>query len=808
MRFLVLCGLLCGSVSAKAPEAIEIGPLNVADLPGGREADGIIGDFVLRNDRIEVLVSGNLHNRKANMGTNWGAPTPGCIYDFTYRGVANDQLTCFAPGKQEGQLSSVRILSATPERVVVRAELTPAAGKGIGRIHDYILEPEWQHVVVLSTYQNTTRKKQTVEVSPSWKGLTNEKERDGIFVGECQDPADRIAYGYAPMPLSEAVRGATGKVELAPGETRQFAAALVIAHGTAEAYARLSELLGKPVRRIRGQVVDADGKPAPWASILLDGDQDALSQFVDADGRFDFPIPAETKQLIVRDLGRPDLTAPLPAGDEPLTLRVKNAAGLDVAITDAQGKPMPCKVQFIGIEGTKTPRLGPNVRARGGENVYQSENGRFTQQLPPGVYRVIVTRGPEYDHIERTVQIEPGKIAKFEGRLERVIDSTGWISSDFHNHSTPSGDNYCGTDDRLINLAAEGVEFAPATEHNRIYEWAPHIERLGLAPFLATCTGMELTGNGPHLNAFPLKPVPHRQNNGAPDWNPDPRIAALTLRQLPGDVARRWVHLNHPDVVRNFNDENGDGKSDGGYRGLPDFVNAVELFGDGILKGPSFQWNTSEKPKNAEAWPFAWLQMLNRGIRIWTLAVSDAHATVGSAVGGWRTYLRSSSDDPAQVDVDELIASAKAGKSFVSTGPFLEVSTPDGIGPGGTVVNEKRVRLRVRVQCNTWTDIDRVAVLVNGRIDPRLDLRRSERPELFLPETVRFQQELLVPLDRDAHLIVVAIGENNTLEKAFGDTPRGKLRPVAYHNPIFVDVDGNGFEPNGDTLDQPYLKLD
>ena len=32
---------------------------------------------------------------------------------------------------------------------------------------------------------------------------------------------------------------------------------------------------------------------------------------------------------------------------------------------------------------------------------------------------------------------------------------------------------------------------------------------------------------------------------------------------------------------------------------------------------------------------------------------------------------------------------------------------------------------------------------------------------------------------------------------------RGQAAPAAMSNPIFVDVDGNGFQPNGDTLDAP-----
>jgi hypothetical protein len=31
------------------------------------------------------------------------------------------------------------------------------------------------------------------------------------------------------------------------------------------------------------------------------------------------------------------------------------------------------------------------------------------------------------------------------------------------------------------------------------------------------------------------------------------------------------------------------------------------------------------------------------------------------------------------------------------------------------------------------------------------------------------------------------------------------MRPVAFTNPIYVDVDGKGFQPNGDTLGRPLL---
>ena len=59
-------------------------------------------------------------------------------------------------------------------------------------------------------------------------------------------------------------------------------------------------------------------------------------------------------------------------------------------------------------------------------------------------------------------------------------------------------------------------------------------------------------------------------------------------------------------------------------------------------------------------------------------------------------------------------------------------------------------------------------------------------------------------LDQDSHIIVAAIGEGFTMEKVMG-TRFGKIPPTAVSNPIYVDVDGEGFQPNGDQLGLPLI---
>ena len=87
-------------------------------------------------------------------------------------------------------------------------------------------------------------------------------------------------------------------------------------------------------------------------------------------------------------------------------------SGIKFAVTKQDGSPTPCKAQFIGIEGTPSPKLGPVDRAHGCVDQYHSENGSFQVGLAPGKYKVVVTRGIEYDHFEKVVEIKEGNLKK------------------------------------------------------------------------------------------------------------------------------------------------------------------------------------------------------------------------------------------------------------------------------------------------------------------------------------------------------------------------------------------------------------
>ena len=244
-----------------------------------------------------------------------------------------------------------------------------------------------------------------------------------------------------------------------------------------------------------------------------------------------------------------------------------------------------------------------------------------------------------------------------------------------------------------------------------------------------------------------------------------------------------------------------------GFAGYENYIDAIEsqnFRGNAILSTAPwvlYRRGTSEQVR--EVREFVWLQMLNQGYRTRAIAVADAHSVYGNGVGGWRTYVTSSTDAPAKIDAKEIIRNAKAGQLILTTGPFLEV-TANGALPGSDITAKNgNVKLKVKIQCNDWVEIDRVQVLVNGRQIPELNITAMKNPKMFKSAPKVFETTFNVDLEKDAHLIVVAMGENYDLKTGYGTSANANLKPCAYINPIWVDVDGNGFQPNKDTLGWP-----
>lgn len=817
-----------------APEAFEITAKTTQLLPRGKEADGNIGDFLLRNDRVEAVISANLPLRRANMSTFYGADgiTPGCLYDLTLRGSNNDQITVFTPAQQQGAVSWVRLLPAK-EEVAVECVVTAESGGGISRRHVYSLRDGWQGIKVTTTLKNETGTPLKTAFQDRWTNFVKTGVApNGILWADSVDPADHCGYAVGPLEdPSGALKRPPG--ELQPGESVTYTRFLGVGTSPAAAVGAVCLQQGASAK-LEGFIQDAEGRPLTSGAVYLrplfavlapmptggkpgSNNPDSNGRlagiaYPDKNGRFECHLPPGRYKVTTTAPGRADIVSEI---DAPAHATVRSdvklgpAGSVLVDVLDEGGVSLPCKAQFLAQAGTEPVNLGPDQRAHGCRDQYHSEKGRFEVALPPGRYKVIVTRGIEYSHIEQTVEITAGRPVQVQGVLKRLVDTRGWVSADYHNHTTQSGDNVCGIADRLINLAAEHIEFAPTTEHNRIFDWRPEIKRLGLETFLQTVVGLENTGKGEHFNSFPFEPVPFTQDAGAPVWNQDPRITALTLREWQKTEPDRWLQINHPNIHSSFFENRGTGDKEGGFAGLVRMIDGYETqngSGSRILDGVPFHIGRGPQGGETVVWnrEFLWLQMLNQGRRTAAVAVMDAHSVFGNGCGGWRMYMPSASDEPSKIDWRENARAAKAGCSYLTTGPFLQVTTQNGDRPGATVRAEGgSVTLKVAVQCTDWIEIDRVQVLVNGRAPAEFNFTKALHPTLFKDGVLKFERDIQVPLKEDAHLIVVACSEHADLQTGFGSSSQSANRPLAYNNPIYVDVDGNGFQPNGDMLGFP-----
>ncbi|MDB4786333.1 CehA/McbA family metallohydrolase [Planctomycetaceae bacterium] len=491
-----------------------------------------------------------------------------------------------------------------------------------------------------------------------------------------------------------------------------------------------------------------------------------------------------------------------------ISLPLDAASGFQAEVYDKQGELIPVKATIYSLGGDH-PNFGLSSTRTFVENCVYSVHGQLYCPLDPGKYEMYFSRGPEYDMESRELEVVTGQMQQIKVQLERVVDTTGWISSDLHSHSSPSGDNTSDQYGRVENLLCEHLEFAPCTEHNRINSYTPHLKQMDLTHLMATCTGIELTGSptpANHQNAFPLHHHRHTQNGGGPraSFNPELQIERLAMWD---NNSKKLVQMNHPNLHQIYGDANTDGIPDEGFREMLRWTDVVEVHPmETIFRDIPNRSSSGRRKKIAM---LQWLQLLNQGHRIPGVINTDSHYNHHGS--GWRrNWFASSTDDPAKISTDEMVREIEAGHIVMSNGPFLSVSGLSGSQqvaaiPGDDLLaRDGKVSLKIRVQCPNWLDVNRVQVFINGRPSAKHNYSRTNSNNLFGNQNavVKFDSTLNLILKEDTHVIVATIGENLTMENVMGGR-YGRRAPMAVSNPIFVDIDGDGFQHNSDKLDLP-----
>lgn len=212
-----------------------------------------------------------------------------------------------------------------------------------------------------------------------------------------------------------------------------------------------------------------------------------------------------------------------------LLLPPTGSVAVDVYTRNAYDHREPVKITVESLDGAGLPDVFfgqpffPDRVAR----VVHTTNGQAEIPLPAGRYRIIANRGYEYDAPEATVTIIPQVRERVLLSIERVLDTTGWVSGDMHIHQEHSPDSGLDLDSRALSIAVEGLEFAAATDHDVITNLLPAIMRFGGQRFTRFMHGEELSQlSYGHFNGYPLRFDYTQTNGGAVPWR-DPSPTTL-----------------------------------------------------------------------------------------------------------------------------------------------------------------------------------------------------------------------------------------------------------------------------------------
>ena len=832
---LILLAVFFGQASNELDkvEFAELSPATWQEFaPRGKEVDAIYGDVVLRNRYLTAVIAKPVPSRHANMTVR---DVGGALIDLSTREQSSDQISAFYPGKRGYPFRSWHAVS---EKNGKHAEVTVIAESVEGRPRvevTYQLEAGKKWLNITTRYINQGNAPITVQLiddirADSGKEYMPKAPNGTATLYWMHDRFWGQAYGVAGDNLeitsnsntrTSTLRyrpvGGSDKVDIEAGRAFELTRRVFPATNLIDIKAIHAELRGTVTHPTRFLVKDAIDRPVPQAMVMLkqNGKTVGSGRATD-DGKFACNLPPGEYQALASADGVAMFKEPLPVRvvkqGSPQSFELQSTTyftgTVNAKINDSKGQPIPCKVEFLAKDGTPQPDFGPESGEFAVKSLRYTADGRFSQRLPTGSYNVVISRGPEYDAVSLELTVLAGQSVPLQATLDRVVKTPGWISSDFHSHSSPSGDNTGSQFGRVLNLVCEHVEFAPCTEHNRVSTYEPHIKRLGIEKYISTVSGMELTGRPlplNHQNVFPIIHKFGRQDGGGPvtDTSPETQIERVALWD---NRSEKLVQQNHPDPGWLFYDRNGDGKPDGGFERAFPFMNVMEIhpIEAALVLGPNYTYPTKRPFHNRV---FNWLQLLNQGVRIYGVVNTDAHYNFHGS-SSVRNWVRSPTDDPAEIKHSDVVQTAKQGGMVMSNGPYLEASlVEDGktkrvISGQDIEVHSGAVTLSVRVQAANWVGVDRLFVLINGRVHKLHNYNRTDHPHRFRAGTVRFEAELQLKLKSDAHVIVVC-GSDKPLGPNVVGSFWGNYRAAAISNPIFVDVDGNGFTANKDTLDHP-----
>lgn len=463
---------------------------------------------------------------------------------------------------------------------------------------------------------------------------------------------------------------------------------------------------------------------------------------------------------------------------------------------------------FIGENKTLTPKFNPllasisigKYKIRSGDETNRISLAGIKQdiskiELPEGKYKVLATRGIEYTVEELHLVVISGETVTLNiDKLKKAVITDGLVSADFHVHSGVSMDSSLFPESRIIDFVSQGADVLVSTEHNVSFDMSSKIAELGLDDLVIGIPGVELTGmkNSEvtprtigHSNVFPIIAKSSEFLGGTIPFDGE-RLGSVIGKykdMYPDSV----FQLNHPRGgnakknkgffyhksidVEYRSDQNIESDSNKSlleshpgslYRDI-DF-DAIEL-----LNGKEFDQYKLVRED--------WFSLLKQGFYKVATANSDSHS-LSQLVALPRNYVQVNKNTLSEVNSTDIVKALRKGNLFGTTGPIIKV-TLGNVAQGGVFLGGRGL-LVVEADSAPWIDINELRIFINGENTHIKNIERGGTIELELQFT------------EDSFVTVEVSGKVTDIYKVLAPG----LSPLAFSNPIFVDVEGDGHKWN------------
>lgn len=644
------------------------------------------------------------------------------------------------------------------------------------------------------------------------------------------------------IPISDKRAEPKIKFQLPPGETtyvRYFAV------GDGDVGSVMNgglKALGIPTYTLKGRVVDAGSQPVANAKVIVIDSSSKKSVAVfysKADGGFSGEVSTgvDNKAKMfgsgnyrlevykegyasnvkwadgsLKDLNKAGY-CDTNGGTQNIQCFLGGSGLVQVSARDENGQNIPARIAVVGFDPSPYGKLPRADKGDKGDDqspladvefqaqqyaymdtLFLSPSGQITNvgharyaggnafRLEPGQYEIFVIRGPEYSMHSQRITVTNGGNAQVNATLRKVVDTTGYVSGDFHIHGINSPDSPFGQKARVDFALAEGLDLMVAADHDAVTDYGIAIRELGVQDYVASMTGMEVTPMAfGHFNVFPILYKPEDPTGGAFDYTkkegyqPGPEHHELLSpgeflqmidEQNPGEQVLQVNHImdntlgnfalsrlitstKFPGVppLSTFGDpvefRLSPNTNSGGHNQAPYPYGTNKLFSD---KFTSMEICIGESavvpfPHVRDTALPTWFDLLNLGKVATATCSSDTHRQIREPIGILRNYILSSVDPRdgrgsfSQIDGQAIAHSVNGHHVIVSAGPFLtaQVSAEGKSAIVGDTLSlsgggEKTVNLAINIQSPDWMDWDTVEVYINTDPTPGNDATPPNAP--------------------------------------------------------------------------------